>query len=357
MSTRGFASDNYAGIHPYVLNAITDANHGHQSAYGEDEVTAEFQKLVKKLFGKNAVGFPVFNGTGANVVALQAAIPRWGAVIAAATSHLNLDEGGAPEKMGGIKLWNVEIPKGNGKLTPELIQPELIDFGFVHRSQQAAVSITNSSEYGTVYSLNEIKAITKQAKKHGLVTHMDGARLSNAAAALGLSFKQFTTDAGIDLVSMGGTKIGAMAAEAVIVTNSNTELGKRLVNDLDYLRKTSMQLASKMRFISAQLVALYSGRTPLAIELATHANSMAAMLDKGLRKIARGNKARLSLPVETQANAVFPVMDAKLAKRLRENWHFYDWDQSIGQYRLMCAWDTAEQDIEQFLLDVSEALS
>ena len=356
MSIRGFASDNYAGIHPYVLNAIGDANHGHQSAYGDDEQTAEFQKLVRKLFGRNAVGFPVFNGTGANVVALQAAIPRWGAVIVAATSHLNLDEGGAPEKMGGIKLWNVEIPKGDGKLTPELIEPELIDFGFVHRSQQAAVSITNSSEYGTVYSLDEIKAITKQAKKHGLVTHMDGARLSNAAAALGLSFKQFTTDAGIDLVSLGGTKIGAMGAEAVVVTNANSELGKRLVNDLDYLRKTSMQLASKMRFISAQLVALFSGKNPLAIELATHANSMAKNLDAGLRKLAKGNKSRLSLPVATQANAVFPIMDKKLANKLRERWHFYDWDQSKGQYRLMCAWDTSEQDVEEFLLNVSDAL-
>ena len=357
MSQRGFASDNYAGIHPDVLLAISEVNYGHQSAYGDDDVTKEFQQLVKKLFGKNAVGFPVFNGTGANVVALQAAIPRWGAVIAAATSHLNLDEGGAPEKMGGIKLWNVEIPKGDGKLTPELISPELIDFGFVHRAQQAAVSITNSSEYGTVYSLEEIKAITKQAKKHGLVTHMDGARLSNAAASLGLSFKQFTTDAGIDLVSLGGTKIGALAAEAVIVTNANTDLGKRLVSDLDYLRKTSMQLASKMRFISAQLIALFDGKNPLAIELATHANSMAKQLDRGLRKLSKGNKARLSLPVATEANAVFPVMDPKLAKKLRENWHFYDWDQSKNQYRLMCAWDTTESDIEDFLRNVSEALS
>ena len=357
MSIRGFASDNYAGIHPDVLSAIAEVNTGHQSAYGDDEVTAEFGQLVKKLFGRNAVGFPVFNGTGANVVALQAAIPRWGAVIAATTSHLNLDEGGAPEKMGGIKLWNVEIPKGDGKLTPELIQPELIDFGFVHRSQQAAVSITNSTEYGTVYSLDEIKAITKLAKKHGLVTHMDGARLSNAAAALGMNFKQFTTDAGIDLVSLGGTKIGGMAAEAVIVTNGSSELGKRLVNDLDYLRKTSMQLASKMRFISAQLIALYAGKKPLAIELATHANQMAAKLDRGLRKLAKGNKSRLSLPVQTQANAVFPVMDEKLAKKLRANWHFYDWNQSIGQYRLMCAWDTTEEDIERFLTNVSEVLS
>jgi len=356
VSKRGFASDNYAGIHPYVLNAISDANVGHQSAYGDDEVTAEFQKLIKKLFGKNAVAFPVFNGTGANVVALQAAIPRWGAVIAAATSHLNLDEGGAPEKMGGIKLWNVEIPKGDGKLTPELIESELIDFGFVHRSQQAAVSITNSSEYGTVYSLPEIKAISKQAKKHGLITHMDGARLSNASAALGLSFKQFTTDAGVDLVSLGGTKIGGMASEAVVVTNASTETGKRLAHDMDYLRKTSMQLASKMRFISAQLIALYSGRKPLAIELAQHANDMAQKLDQGLRKLAKGNKKMLSLPVATQANAVFPVMDEKLVKKLRNNWHFYDWNQSIGQYRLMCAWDTTEEDVTEFLADVKAYL-
>jgi threonine aldolase len=311
---------------------------------------------VKKLFGRNAVGFPVFNGTGANVVALQAAIPRWGAVITPESSHLNLDEGGAPEKMGGIKLWTVAVPAGNGKLTPELVATQLFDFGFVHRSQQAAVSFANSTEYGTVYSLSEIKALTSQAKKHGLITHMDGARLSNAAASLGLSFKQFTTDAGIDLVSLGGTKIGAMAAEAIIVTNASSETGKRLVNDLDYLRKTSMQLSSKMRFVSAQLLALFDGKEPLALDLAAHANSMAGVLDRGLRGLARGNKQRLSLPVATEANAVFPIMDAKLIRDLRKKWHFYDWNQQLSQVRLMCAWDTTEQDIELFLGDVKSAL-
>jgi Threonine aldolase len=184
---------------------------------------------------------------------------------------------------------------------------------------------------------------------------MDGARLSNASAALGLPFKKFTTDAGIDLVSLGGTKIGGLACEAVVVTNTSTTAGKRLAHDMDYLRKTSMQLASKMRFISAQLIALYSGKKPLAIELATNANSMAKKLDAGLRKLARGNK-RLSLPVKTEANAVFPVMDKKLAKTLQDKWHFYDWNQSIGQYRLMCAWDTTEEDIKKFLDDVRNAL-
>lgn len=356
MHERGFASDNYAGIHPSVLDALAQVNHGHQSAYGDDDVTRKFQALVKRLFGRNAVGFPVFNGTGANVVALQAAIPRWGAVINAATSHLNLDEGGAPEKMAGIKLWNVVIPKADGKLNPDLIETELFDFGFVHRSQQAAVSIANSTEYGTVYSVAEIKAITKQAKAHGLLTHMDGARLSNAASALGLSFKEFTTDAGIDLVSLGGTKIGALAAEAIIVTNANTETGKRLAHDLDFLRKTSMQLASKMRFISAQLIALFDGKEPVAFELATGANAMAKKLDAGLRKLAVGNKTRLSLPVKTEANAVFPVMDAKLITVLRKNWHFYDWNQQLSQVRLMCAWDTTEDDIGAFLLDVKKGL-
>ncbi|MFM7013407.1 MAG: threonine aldolase family protein, partial [Actinomycetota bacterium] len=215
---RGFASDNYAGVHPSVLEAIANVNDGHEIAYGEDTETARFQEVVKEHFGSGALGFPLFNGTGANVVALQAATKRWEAIISADTAHIHADEGGAPEKMAGLKLWTV--PTKDGKLTPELIESQIFDMGVVHRAQPGVVSITQTTELGTLYQASEIREIADTAHRHGLLLHLDGARLSNAAAALGLGFKDFTTDCGVDLVSMGGTKIGALAAEAVIVTDS-----------------------------------------------------------------------------------------------------------------------------------------
>jgi threonine aldolase len=246
---RGFASDNYAGIDTEVIKRMVLVNQGHEIAYGDDTVTAEFNKLVKQLFGSKAVGFPVFNGTGANVVALQAGLKRWEAVICVESAHIHADEGGAPEKMGGIKLWTVPSP--TGKLTPELLDTQVFDMGFVHRAQPGVVSITQTTEMGTVYTAKEIKALAARAHKHGLLLHMDGARLSNAAAALKLSFKQFTTDLGVDLVSLGATKIGALAAEAVIVTDAKSARGRELANAMPFLRKTSMQLPSKMRFVRA----------------------------------------------------------------------------------------------------------
>ena len=282
---RGFASDNYAGIDTEVIKRMVLVNQGHEIAYGDDTVTAEFNKLVKQLFGPKAVGFPVFNGTGANVVALQAGLKRWEAVICVESAHIHADEGGAPEKMGGIKLWTVSSP--NGKLTPELIDTQVFDMGFVHRAQPGVVSITQTTEMGTVYTAKEIKKLADRAHKHGLLLHMDGARLSNAAAALGLSFKQFTTDVGVDLVSLGATKIGALAAEAVIVTDSKSARGKELANAMPFLRKTSMQLPSKMRFVSAQLLALFEDDARVALANARHANAMAKRLYDGVVQIAK----------------------------------------------------------------------
>ena len=352
-SWRGFASDNYAGVHPQVLAAIKDVNDGHQIAYGEDTVTAEFDQLVKKLFGSKAVGFPVFNGTGANVVALQAALNRWEAVICVESAHINVDEGGAPEKMGGIKLWTV--PSATGKLTPELLDSQVFDMGVVHRAQPGVVSITQTTEMGTLYTAKEIKALADRAHKHGLLIHMDGARLSNAAAALGLSFKQFTTDLGIDLVSLGGTKIGALAAEAVIVTDSKSARGKELANAMPYLRKTSMQLPSKMRFVSAQLNALFGDGAKLALANANHANAMAKKLYEGVVAIAKSNK-QIKVPNPTEANAVFPVLPAKVTAKLQKDFRFYVWNQATGQVRWMCAWDTTPADVDGLLEALKKAL-
>ena len=335
------------------MSAMAAINDGHEIAYGDDTVTAEFNALVKKLFGSKAVGFPVFNGTGANVVALQAALKRWEAVICVESAHIHADEGGAPEKMGGIKLWTVASP--TGKLTPEMIDSQVFDMGFVHRAQPGVVSITQTTEMGTLYTAKEIKALADRAHKHGLLIHMDGARLSNAAAALGLSFKQFTTDLGIDLVSLGGTKIGALAAEAVIVTDSKSARGKELANAMPFLRKTSMQLPSKMRFVSAQLIALFEDNAKLALANANHANAMAAKLYEGVVKIAKTNKS-VSVPNPTEANAVFPVLPAKVTAKLQKQFRFYVWNQATGQVRWMCAWDTTSEDVEGLLAALRAAL-
>lgn len=350
---RGFASDNYAGIHPSVLAAIAAENEGHEVAYGEDSVTARFDELVKDLFGPNAVGFPVFNGTGANVVALQAATKRWEAVICAESAHINMDEGGAPEKMAGLKLWNV--PTIDGKLTPELAESQIFDIGSVHRAQPGVISITQTTEMGTLYQPAEIKALADLAHKHGLLLHLDGARLSNAAAALGLTFKQFTTDLGVDLVSLGGTKIGALAAEAVIVTDASTARGKALAESMPYLRKTSMQLASKMRFFSAQLIALFENGAAVAIENAKNANAMASRLYDGVQAIA-ANHPEVIVRNKAEANAVFPELPEAVTNKVMADYRFYVWNQATGQVRWMCSWDTTQEDVDGILAALERAL-
>lgn len=352
-NSRGFASDNYAGIHPTVLQAIAEANVGHEVAYGEDSVTAKFDGLVRELFGPNAVGFPVFNGTGANVVALQAATKRWEAVICVESAHIHVDEGGAPEKMAGLKLWTV--PTSDGKLTAELAASQIFDMGVVHRAQPGVISITQTTEMGTLYQVDEIRALADLAHEHGLLLHLDGARISNAAAALGKSFKEFTTDAGVDLVSLGGTKIGALAAEAVIVTDASSVRGKALAEAMPFLRKTSMQLSSKMRFMSAQLLALFENNAAVAIENATRANAMAKMLYEGVVEIAAENPL-VSVENPAEANAVFPVLPAAVTEKLQQQYRFYVWNQETGQVRWMCSWDTTEEDVAGILAALKAAL-
>ena len=340
---RGFASDNYAGVHPAVLARMAEVNPGHEVAYGEDSETEVFAGIVKELFGKDAVGFPVFNGTGANVVALQAATKRWEAVICVESAHIHVDEGGAPEKMAGLKLWTV--PTTDGKLSVEAAQSQIFDLGVVHRAQPAVISITQTTEMGTVYQPHEIAALADLAHANGMLLHLDGARLSNAAAALGKSFKEFTTDVGVDLVSLGGTKIGAMAAEAVIVTNASTPRGKELAEAMPFLRKTSMQLASKMRFFSAQLNALFENDAAVAIANGKRANAMAQRLYAEIVEIAKTHP-EITVPNVAEANAVFPILPPKVTAALQAQYRFYVWNQATGQVRLMCSWDTEEEDVD-----------
>jgi threonine aldolase len=341
-AVRGFASDNYAGVHPEVLAAIAVANGGHQVAYGEDDYTEHLQRVFRGHFGDRAEAYPVFNGTGANVVALQSLLPRWGAVVAAETAHVNVDEGGAPEKLAGIKLLTVPTP--DGKLTPELIDRQAWGWGDEHRAQPLAVTLTQSTELGTCYTADEIRAICDHAHERGMLVHVDGSRLANAAATLGLPLRAFTTDAGVDVLSYGGTKNGLLLGEAVVV------LDPERVRGLKYLRKTSMQLASKMRFLSVQFEALLSG--DLWLRNASHANAMARRLEAAVRGIDGVEVVR---PV--QANAVFALLPREVSERLQKRYRFYFWDEHTGEVRWMTAFDTTEEDIDRFAAAVRAELA
>ncbi|MBM7412599.1 threonine aldolase [Clavibacter michiganensis] len=337
-AARGFASDNYSGIHPEVLEAIAAANGGHQVAYGGDAYTARLQEVVGEHFGRGAEAFPVFNGTGANVTGLLSMLPRWGAVVCATTAHINTDEGGAPERVAGIKL--LQVPTEDGKLTPELIDREAWGWGDEHRAQPLAVSITQTTELGTVYTPAEVRAIADHAHERGMRLHMDGARLSNAAATLDAPFRAFTSDAGVDVVSFGGTKNGLLYGEAIVVLDPEASEG------LTYLRKLNMQLASKMRFVSAQLLALLGSEVdgvPLYLRSARHANGMAARLRSALDGVDG-----VEFTQETQANGLFAILPEGVADRLRSEFRFYDWDPARREVRWMCSFDTTEDDIDRF---------
>ena len=347
-ASRGFASDNYAGVHPEVLAALADANGGHQISYGEDVYTEHLHEVMVQEFGRKADVFPVFNGTGANVVALTSLVPRWGAVVATSTAHIHTDEGGAPEKMTGLKLYTVPTP--DGKLTPDLIETEAWGWGDEHRAQPLAVSITQTTELGTLYTPAEVRAIAAWVHDHGMALHMDGARIWNAAAALGVPFREFTSDAGVDILSFGGTKNGLLGAEAIVVLEPDR------VDGMVFLRKTSMQLASKMRFMSAQLLALFDDS--LGLRSAGHANAMATRLRSALEAgIQDGSITGLSFSQATQANAVFGILANDAADRIRERVRFYDWDRALGQVRWMCAFDTTEADVDAFVAAIREELA
>ncbi|MBZ4322061.1 threonine aldolase family protein [Streptomyces huiliensis] len=339
---RGFASDNYAGAHPEVLAALALANGGHQIAYGEDQYTEHLQEVFRSHFGPTAEAFPVFNGTGANVVALQAVTERWGAVICAASAHINVDECGAPERVGGLKLLTVPTP--HGKLTPELIDREAWGWDDEHRAQPQVVSIAQTTELGTCYTPEEIREICDHAHERGMKVHLDGSRLANAAATLGVPLRAFTTDAGVDLLSFGGTKNGLLFGECVVVLNPGA------VKAMKHLRKLSMQLASKMRFVSVQFEALLAG--DLWLRSASHANAMAARLAEGVRAV---DGVEVLHPVES--NAVFARLPREVSERLQKRYRFYFWDETAGDVRWMCSFDTTEEDVDAFTALVKEEMA
>lgn len=337
--TAHFGSDNYAGVHPEVLAAIATANGGHVPGYGDDPYTEQLQRVMQRHFGEDARTYPVFNGTGANVLALQAVMPRWGGVVAAASAHINTDENGAPERVGGLKI--LPLPTTDGKLRPEDIAALPIDRENVHGAEPWALSFSNSTELGTVYSAAETSELVCAAKDRGLLIHLDGSRLANAAAATGASLGDLTR--GVDVLSLGATKNGALAVEAVVVLNP------LLTQGIEYLQKINMQLASKQRFLAAQLLALYDG--DLWHRNASHANAQAQRLAAALREVPG-----CSVPVPVDANAVFAVLPEGVADRVRASGsRFYDWPHIPGSVRLMTAWDTPDAAIDDVLNRISSA--
>jgi len=338
---KGFASDNYAGAHPEVLEAMVTANTGHAIAYGADPWTARAQELLSQHFGEQAQSFLVFNGTGANVCILRAMCRPWHAVVCAAGAHVNVDEGGAPELLVGAKLLDLATP--DGKLTPELVQSAVRRVGDEHAVQARVVSITQSTELGTLYSVEEVRALADLAHANAMYLHVDGARLANAAAALDAPLRAFTTDAGVDAVSFGGTKNGMVSGEAVVL------LSTELADGFPWIRKQSMQLASKGRFLAAQFVALLEG--DLWLRSAAHANAMSARLAGAVAELPG---VRITQP--TQANAVFAIVAPEVTSRLKSRWPFYVWDEDTGEVRWMCSWDTTAEEVDDFAAAVAAAV-
>jgi threonine aldolase len=339
--TVSFASDNYAGVHPEVLAAVAAANEGHEAAYGADPVTIRMELRFREHFGSEARAFPVFNGTAANVLCLEAMTQPWEAVICARTAHINVDECGAPER-AGRKLLTVDTP--DGKLTPELVSPLAVRFGDEHAVQPKVVSITQSSELGTRYTPDEIAALAEWAHERGILLHVDGSRIANAAAGLGVELRAITTDAGVDALSFGATKNGAMGVEAAVL------LREELARDFRFIRKRGMQLASKMRILSAQLEVLLDG--DLWRRNAEHANAMAQRL-----AAAVGELPGVHITQPVQANAVFALLPPGAAERLQEQWRFYTWDEATGEVRWMCAWDTPAEDVDAFAAAVADTVA
>lgn len=336
---KGFASDNYSGAHPEVLAAMAAANDDHAVAYGADPWSARAQELLRQHFGEHAQSFLVWNGTGANVCILRAMCRPWHAVICAQTAHVNVDESGAPEFLTGCKL--IDLPTPDGKLTPELVQRAVVRVGDEHAVQARVISITQTTELGTLYTPDEVSALATFAHANGMYLHVDGARLANAAAALDLPLRAFTTDAGVDAVSFGGTKNGMVFGEAVVL------LAPELADGFAWIRKQSMQLASKGRFLAAQFVALLEDE--LWLRSASHANAMGARLAAAVDGLHG-----VRLTQRAQANVVFAVLDPAVTARLQERFAFYVWDEATGEVRWMCSWDTTPEDVDAFAVAVGE---
>ncbi|WP_320170694.1 beta-eliminating lyase-related protein [Maridesulfovibrio sp.] len=338
---RSFASDNYSGVHPEVMDAIMQANKDHMSSYGADPVSAEAVELFREHFGKDAKVFFLGTGTATNTLILKHLTRSWNSIICSECAHITVDECGSCEAVAGLKLVHAETL--NGKIQVDALEPLFAQVGDVHRSQPAVISITQNTELGTLYSVEEIRALCDFAHGRGLVVHMDGARIANAAAALGVSLREMTVDCGVDVLSFGGTKNGCMCAEAAVFINS--DLGK----DFEYVRKQGMQLVSKMRYVGAQFKALFTD--DLWKRNAEHSNSMAAKLAELAGRI---DGVRITRPVE--ANGVFAIIPESVTAAMQSAFPFYVWDHTTGEVRWMTSWSTTDKDIEDFCAELSRLM-
>jgi threonine aldolase len=334
MTERHFASDNNAGAHPDVIAALADANAGHVPGYGDDPYTRSAEATFRALLGEDARVFFAFNGTGANVIALASALRPYQAVICPQAAHLDVDECGAYERFAGSKL--IDVPVTNGKLTPDDVARQLHGIGDQHHVQPGAVSISQSTEVGTVYTLDELRALAAVAHEHALFFHVDGARIANAAAALDADLRTLLTETGVDACTFGGTKNGLLFGEAIVFPRAHPATAA-----LPFTRKQGMQLASKMRFVSAQFEVLL--RDDLWRRSAAHANRMARLLADRVRAI---DGVRIAYPVE--ANGVFAALPPAAIEPLQREKHFYVWNEAESVVRWMCSWDTTEDDVNTF---------
>lgn len=341
VNKRGFASDNNSGVHPDIMKALLEANTGHTLAYGADPYTLKAEQKFRVLFGNQSSVYFVFLGTAANVLGLSAVTSSFNAIVCAESAHINMDECGAPEKFSGCKLLTVSTK--DGKLTSEAVMKHLQGFDFEHHAQPKVISITQTTELGTIYTVHEIMDLATLAHQYGMYLHVDGARLANAAAALGVSFKKMITETGVDILSFGGTKNGLMYGEAIVF------LKPGLDKNFKYHRKQGMQLASKMRYISAQFLAYLDADCWLYNAL--HANKMATLLANKLLTI---KGVLISQPV--QANAVFAIIPEKIIPDLQKEFFFYVWNEEINEVRWMTSWDTTESDIDAFVKLLEESV-
>ncbi len=339
---KGFASDNCSGVHSKILEAIQKSNIGHTLGYGNDPYTLKAIEIFKKHFGENSDIYFVYNGTGANVLVLKALSDSFNSIICTESSHINLDECCAPEKFTGCKL--IAIATDDGKLNVESIKPHIFGFGNPHHAQPKIISITQPTEIGTLYSPQEIKELANYAHANNMFLHLDGARISNAAASLNKSFKEFTFDLGVDAISFGGTKNGLLCGEAVIFAD------KKISRNFLFIRKQGMQLASKMRFIAAQFEEFLSAN--LWLDNAKHANKMAKLLADEVQK-----NTNIKITQKVQANAVFAIVPKRYISKLQESYPFYIWNEKISEVRWMCSFDTTEDDIHGFVKLLKQTIS
>jgi threonine aldolase len=339
--TRSFASDNNAGAHPEVIAALARVNDGHVRAYGDDPYTASAVVRLREHLGAAAEIFFVYGGTGANVLGLQALMRPHEAVICSQHAHIHVDECGAPERFIGCKLVGVDAP--DGKVTPQAVLARLGVVGNEHHSQPRVVSISQATEYGTVYTPDEVRALAETAHAHGLWLHVDGARLANAAASLGVPLRAITGDAGVDVLSLGGTKNGLVGGEAVVFFDPVR------AEHFRFMRKQGMQLPSKMRFIAAQFEALFTD--DLWLWSAQHANAMAHRLAERVRGIQG-----VTITQSVDANAVFALLPPHVIPALQEEFFFYVWDESRSEVRLMASWDTTTEDVDAFASTIARAI-